>query len=115
MRAETDWETVKQMGHHDHDLTEHTSVTGRVRRVAQFDPEIVRRAIAINAPTTVVMNHLDYVDHRSCGSGVVTDRTTSFLEEVESAIGRRIDLVGLGPKTLVENASRITTASRFVG
>jgi adenylosuccinate synthase len=115
LKAETDWETVRQMGSHDHDLTEYTSVTGRVRRVAQFDPEIVVRAMAINAPTTVAMNHLDYVDHRSCESGAVTDRVAAFLEEIESAIGRRIDLLGLGPKSLVEHVSPITRATRIVG
>jgi adenylosuccinate synthase len=115
LKAETNWETVKRMGSHDHDLTEYTSVTGRVRRVAQFDPEIVRRAIAINAPTTVAMNHLDYVDHESCELGAITERTVAFLEEVESAIGRRIDLLGLGPNSLVERVSLITRASTVAG
>jgi adenylosuccinate synthase len=40
-------------------LVELTSVTGRVRRVARFDAELVKQAIMANAPSTVVLNHLD--------------------------------------------------------
>lgn len=98
---ETDWHGVQKEGKHDHSLAEFTSVTSRLRRVADFDPVVVRRAIAVNAPTTIVMNHLDYLDHRSCLSANPTEVTDDFVARAELSIGRTIDLLGLGPTVLL--------------
>ena len=46
---ETTWEDVGRLTGQA-DLVERTTVTGRVRRVAQFDAAVVRAAIAANAP-----------------------------------------------------------------
>src|SRR5206468_1357773 len=51
---EITWEKLTRESGHRGTLAEFTSVTGRLRRVARFDAEIVRRAIAVNAPTLVV-------------------------------------------------------------
>jgi adenylosuccinate synthase len=97
---EIDWATVKAEGSHDHDIVEYTSVTHRLRRVARFDAAVVRRAIEVNAPSTIVMNHLDYVDHAAC-SGRLTPKVMAFLEGVEDSIGRQIDFGGIGPVGLL--------------
>lgn len=96
---ELSWAEVAREGGHEK-LEEFTSVTGRLRRVARFDPELVRRAIAVNQPSMVVLNHLDYVD-ASVSTETLTDRATQFVEDVSVAIGRSIDLIGLGPDSLV--------------
>jgi len=70
---------------------EYTSVTGRIRRVAKFDPEIVIEAIAYNNPTHIILNHLDYIPK--------LDRQT-FITYVEEAINRKINYVGLGPNII---------------
>lgn len=97
---EIEWRTIRAEGGHDHDIIEYTSVTKRLRRVARFDPEVVRRAIQVNTPSTIVLNHVDYVDHAACG-GRVTAKVTSFVEKVEESIGRPIDYIGLGPGALM--------------
>ena len=97
---EIDWPTVRADGDHDHNVVEYTSVTHRERRVARFDAAVVRGGITINSPTTIAMNHVDYVDHAACG-GQVTRRVLSFLETIEQEIGRPIDFVGLTPSSLV--------------
>ena len=56
------WETVAQEAGLRDSLEEYTTVTHRLRRVGRFDPAVVRQAIAVNRPTRVVLNHLDYVD-----------------------------------------------------
>src|ERR1700730_6357809 len=63
---ETSWAEISREGQHDHQLTELTTVTRRIRRVAQFDAEIVGLALEANRPTEVVLNHMDYVDHTIC-------------------------------------------------
>jgi adenylosuccinate synthase len=102
---EIDWETVAREGGLEAVVHERTSVTGRIRRVARFDGGIVRQAIAANQPTMIVLNHLDYVDRR-VRYGELTTRAEEFLDRVEAEIERPIDLVGLGPDSLVPCRAR---------
>ena len=99
---ETDWRTIEKEGGHSEPLAEYTSVTGRLRRVARFEPAIVRRAISANQPTVVVMNHVDYVDAQAGVTGEMTLKTHRFIHSASHAIGHRIDYVGLGPAALLE-------------
>jgi len=96
---EIDWATIAAEGDHAEELTEHTSVTQRPRRVARFDPEIVRRAIAVNRPSTIVLNHVDHID-AGARNGALTARSRSFVADVAEWIDRPIDFVGLGPDSL---------------
>lgn len=76
-----------------------TTATGRIRRVGRFDGEVVRRAIEINQPTRIVLNHLDYVD-ASITSGPVTSKARAFIDFVEGEIGANIDFIGIDGRTL---------------
>ncbi len=69
-------------------IREYTTVTEKVRRVAKFDPGIVRAAIEANAPTAIVLNHLDYLDPST---------VERFLRKVEEQIGMPVDFAGCGP------------------
>lgn len=108
---EIDWETLAIEGGRDGDLAEYTSVTGRLRRVGRFDPEIVRRAIAVNQPTLIAMNHIDYVDSDCVASGTLTDTARKFVREVSDSIGVTIDLVGVGPSAMVDLTPRLAQAT----
>jgi adenylosuccinate synthase len=94
---ETDWEVVSSEGGHDELLAEYTSVTQRLRRVARFDPEIVRRAILVNRPSMIVLNHVDYVDASCRNASTLTATARRFVDEVEGEIGQSVDLIGVGP------------------
>ena len=91
---ETTWQEVCRLASRMH-LVEHTTVTGRIRRVAHFDAEIVRAAITANAPTCTVLNHVDYI----------AARPSDFVDKVESAIGRQIDWLGTSPCDLVHRSA----------
>jgi adenylosuccinate synthase len=95
---EIDWETITAEGGHTSPVLERTSVSRNIRRVARFDPEIVRQAIAANNPSAIVLNHLDHVD--AAATVELTPRARDFLVDVQQRIGRKVDLVGLGPGTL---------------
>jgi adenylosuccinate synthase len=100
---ELSWDDVAREGGHRM-LEEFTTVTGQLRRVARFDPSMVQQAIAVNQPSMIVLNHLDYVDS-SATPGNLTDKALTFIEDIAASIGRPIDLVGLGPDILTAPAS----------
>ncbi len=72
-------------------IPELSSVTKKTRRIAKFDPEIVKKAIMANRPTKIVMNHLDYVQK---------SQQETFIQEIEKQIGKNIDLIGVDNKWL---------------
>ena len=69
-------------------FVEHTTVTQKVRRVAKFDPEIVKQSIISNRPTKIVLNHMDYIPNRF---------REEFIRNVEYQLEQKIDFVGLDP------------------
>ncbi len=98
---ETTWQEVSCISNRGKDIREYTTVTKRLRRVGYFDPDVVKRALAVNAPTRVVMNHLDYI-------GKVEDlsnresRLSRFVSQVELSIERQIDWLGFSPMDIIE-------------
>lgn len=97
---EIDWLTVTEESQSPEPLIELTSATRRIRRIARFDVEVVTQAIAVNKPTRIVMNHLDYVDNASHLLLDPTQRIDSFIEKVENQVGRTIDFYGFSPSML---------------
>lgn len=93
---EIDWDVVTLESGNDAPLIEHTSVTRCVRRVARFDPDVVKQAIQYNQPTRIVLNHLDYVDSDVSAKRILTSKALKFVELVERDICRPISFVGLG-------------------
>ncbi len=95
---EINWATVTSEGGHNHPIEEMTSVTKRVRRVARFDPGVVRLAIKINKPTRIVLNHLDYI----CSPiGEKHDKAAPmFVYKVEASLGKQIEYLGFGPNII---------------
>jgi len=100
LAGETCWDEIAASAGIAGDLREFTSVTHKVRRVGVFDPELVRRAIVANAPTSIVLNHLDYVDSAVAGRASLTPKAVDFVRAVETAIGRSIDFVGTDGRTV---------------
>jgi adenylosuccinate synthase len=98
---EIDWETVTRESPSPAPLIEYTSVTKKVRRVARFDPAIVRAAIAVNTPTHIAINHLDYLDYGSREANAPNATVVRFIERVETAIGQSVDYLGFGPSSMV--------------
>jgi adenylosuccinate synthase len=98
--SEIDWATVTAGSGYANPQIEYTSVTKKVRRVAQFNASVVKRAIAHNRPTCIAMNHLDYVDSTCAIEERLTRKAASFLRTVEQQIGMEIGLVGFGRASL---------------
>ena len=102
---ETDWETIAEEGDWTV-LVEKTTVTGKVRRVARFDPSVVNAAIEANRPSTLVINHVDYFDAK------ITSRKSSLkvvreLKKIEKMIARKADWIGVSQSDLIPRDSWI--------
>lgn len=98
---ETTWEYVSEMSHSDVQLSECTTVTKRVRRVAKFDMGVVRRAITVNQPNIVVLNHCDYFDYSLNNQTFLSEVAEEGVSHIEKQIGR-VDYVGTGDRTIFE-------------
>jgi adenylosuccinate synthase len=100
MYEEIDWETVRRESGYPHELTEFTTVTGKLRRVGRFDLELVRKAVAINRPTALALNFLDYLsfNNRSVRSDQeLTSETLARIAHLESELKTPVRYVGVGP------------------
>lgn len=97
---EISWDILRDELGKDEDMTEYTSCTNRVRRVARFDEDVVNRSIICNKPNVIVLNHLDYVDP-ICRNGVITDKVKDFVDTVNDTINCKIDFVGTNELDLI--------------
>ena len=98
--GETTWDQIAAQAGTFTDLREYTSVTKKVRRVGFFDPELVQRAIRVNAPTAIVLNHLDYIDAEMYGQGTLTSKAKEFIHHVEQSIGHSVSFFGTDERTI---------------
>lgn len=93
---EISWELLNKKLKRPPDFFELTSVTKTVRRIAEFDAEIVRQAILVNQPTQIVLNHLDYIE------GFDTNKmATTYLNYIENIIGNSVSYFGISNSLLL--------------
>jgi len=106
---EIDWQTITRESGYLDQLIEYTTVTGNVRRVARFDPVIVRTSIEANVPTRIVLNHVDYVDASCRETGRLTVKAARFVEQIERELDTSIDYLGFGPASMAPHQAVRTT------
>lgn len=95
-----DWETVQRESGYPHKIQEFTSVTKRLRRVARFDIEIVKKAASMNMPTKIALMGIDYMDYRNKNVksyDELTEKAKYFIKSLERELGTKINLIGTGP------------------
>ena len=101
LENEIDWMTVSKESGSKEYFEEKTTVTQKTRRVARFDSNIVKEAIAVNKPDIIVLNHLDYLDYSNKDSMQLTDSQKSFVKDIENKIGRKVDYYGNGEMSII--------------
>jgi len=111
LRGEITWEELRRRSGYPHEIFELTTATGRLRRVAEFDLDLVRRAAIVNRPTEVALHGVDYLDYANKGLtefGALTDEARDFVAWIERELGVRVDFVGTGPtnEEIVDRAER---------
>ena len=98
---ETTWGEVSVASGVNKDLTEYATVTSRPRRVARFHEDIVLRAISVNRPDLLFVNHVDYFDFSVHEQPYLTDRVAQEVYQIECRVGQEIDHVGVGPAGII--------------
>jgi adenylosuccinate synthase len=101
MFEETSWEGIQKYSGYPRRIAEYTTVTGKLRRVGQFDFDLARTAIAANRPTSIALNFLDYIDFSNSNSTNWFDlsaRSREFVNHLET-LGVSIRYLGTGPQT----------------
>lgn len=76
--------------------TEKGSVSGRQRRIAEFDWALLRRSVELNGATDIALTFADYldIDNRAAQRyDQLTDETIMFIEEVERVSGVPVSLI----------------------
>lgn len=79
--------------------TETTTVTGKIRRVAEFDIEIVKKAIEVNRPTQIALQFLNYLfpgDEDKNKWDDLSDGAKKYILNLEKDLGVPISLIGTG-------------------
>ncbi|MGE4385676.1 MAG: adenylosuccinate synthetase [Endomicrobiaceae bacterium] len=99
---EITWSDVTKKSGGQRELLEFTSVTNKVRRVAMFDSEIVKKAIAVNKPTIIVLNHCDYFDAACYDSKNISATLKSYIFAIQKQIGK-IDYIGTSERHILKN------------
>lgn len=103
---ETTWQRVGSDAGARIDITEMTTVTRKIRRVASFHPDVVCRALRVNRPNMLFLNHVDYTDHSMHESLEVSRKAAKTIDEIESCIGTRVQFVGTGPCSIIRRPNR---------
>lgn len=95
---EITWDDVTKRANSRSPIEEYTSVTKKLRRVGEFDADIVRKAITVNRPNQIVLNHMDYIYDTVDESGSTRQR---FLEDVQRKIDANIQYIGTDPEIIL--------------
>lgn len=96
--TEISQEKAEEMG-----IVEHGTVTGRRRRIGEFDFELARRSAMINSATQLAITNVDRLFDGNKGVreyDELTDEAQDFLQEVEEKVGVPVTLISTGPETL---------------
>lgn len=104
MQGEITWEELSDRIGKDL-VPERTTVTHKVRRIAEWDDELFKKSCLLNAPTDIALTFCDYVDPDLAGTSSMFDVDTSgklfnFMQEHE-LLGR-VRYFGTGPNTVAE-------------
>lgn len=101
LENEIDWMTISEESGSKEYFEEKTTVTQKIRRVARFDPKIVKEAIMVNRPDIIVLNHLDYLDYYNKNNMQLTEPQKIFVKDIENSINRKIDYYGNGEMSML--------------
>jgi len=100
LSREISWEDIQARSGYPAALAEYTTVTGRLRRVAEFDWELARRAVEINRPSAIAIHGADYLNYQNYGKTLwceLSDEARNFVERVEAAFRVPVSFVFTGP------------------
>jgi adenylosuccinate synthase len=100
MKQETTWEQIQKESGYPRPVEEHTSVTRKLRRVARFDWDLVKKALVVNRATRVAINGLDLLNYNNFAvttSQSLDRSSTELSRKVAQFAGCHLLYLGTGP------------------
>lgn len=98
---EITWTDLRQRSGAPCALEEFTTVTGRLRRIAEFDWGQVEEAVELNRPSGFAIHGLDYLNWANRGAtslDQLSDESFLFIEKLESEFGIPAKYLFTGPR-----------------
>jgi adenylosuccinate synthase len=107
---EISWQSLQERSGYPVALAEYTTVTGRLRRVAEFDWALAEKAVRINQPTALAIHGLDYVNYQDLGCRsfpALSERSQQFVGGLETRLGVPAPYLFTGPdgEALIDRAA----------
>jgi adenylosuccinate synthase len=97
---EITWEDLEMRTDGYVDTPERTTVTLKVRRIAEFDPPLALKTIRETRPTSIALTFLDYVlpgDAMKEWSSQLSSDAWAFIGDMEKSLETQIEWVSTGP------------------
>jgi adenylosuccinate synthase len=100
LKNEINWETLHAESGYPFPIREMTTVSKKLRRIGRFDWEAAQRAVAVNRPSALAINGLDYLN--ACNRGVrelndLTSDAKLFVTRLEKESMVSCNFLGVGP------------------
>ena len=108
MKDEISWEELNkrmsEAGATTEITPEKTTVTKKVRRIAEWDQDLFNQSMILNAPTEIALTFADYIDptiyEEKDVEVVLSEKIRKFIKEHIPT--HLVKYIGTGPKTVVE-------------
>lgn len=99
MRNEISWDVISEK--FGHPMEEKTTVTKKVRRIAEWDDDLIYQAILLNNPTSFAITFADYIDPSLAGIHSITSIEASipfmqFWHRFNRVFQIPVSLIGTG-------------------
>ena len=100
--AEITWEDVaERSGMPREEITEFTTVTGKLRRVFELNMHRLTHMVRVTGTTDIALNFANYIDYNVQGATDVdqlSDKVIAFIHNIEVSTGVKVSYVGTGAK-----------------
>lgn len=97
---EISWEELQRRSGYPHSIQEFTSVTKRLRRIGEFDLELVKKAAIINRPTQIALLGTDYIGFKNksvINYEQISESVRKLIDKIEQETDVEVALIGTGP------------------
>lgn len=86
---------------------EKTTVTKKIRRIAEWDPHLFEQSCLLNAPTEIALTFADYVDPElfrcyDADKVLSSEKLAAFLDTNLAGWQSKLKYIGTGPSSVVE-------------
>ncbi len=98
--GEISWDEVARRSRYPTALAEYTTVTGRLRRIGEFDWDMAMDAVRLNAPTSLALHGVDYLNHADLAARSWSDLSKvsrAFIDRLERELGVPVRYIFTGP------------------